>query len=109
MAQDTFGDVAAVVAGKPDAGVRSANYHKSELPVTTNAQILDEPRVWLGILQDLILSARKAGLEIEPYDMRPDDNACAVVMPGVFYCADCGNFSRGNGCGNGCGKGVEHG
>lgn len=104
MEHVTSGDVEAVVSEKPGAGERSTSSPKNDLPVTTSAQILGEPSVWLGILQDLILSARKAGLVIEPYDMRPDENSCAVVLPGVFYCAVCGNFSRGNACGKGCGK-----
>lgn len=95
---DTSGDAAAVVTGKQDPEGKSATYHKKESPVTTNARTLDEPSVWLGILQDWMNSAQKAGLKIELTDLRPSDDACALVLIGVYFCSTCHNFSMGDKC-----------
>ena len=107
MANDTFTDEGVEITEKRALVGSSMNSRKRDRHVTTNALQLDEPSVWLGILQDWILSARQKGLKIEPYDLRPEDNACVVVMQGVYFCTVCGNFSRGNGCMNGCGNGSK--
>jgi hypothetical protein len=104
MASDTSIDAAVVVTDYRGTAASSKNYHKRGKRVTTNARTLDEPSVWLGILQDWIISARKAGLIVEPLDLRPYQDACTVRIPGVYFCDKCGNFFRGNACGNGCGK-----
>jgi hypothetical protein len=106
VAKDTSGAAAATAIDKPGAGANSMNSPKSGRRATTNAPSFDEPRVWLGILQDWILSARKAGLTVDLYDLRPQEDACGVIISGVFFCRECGNFSRGNACGYGCEHGV---
>lgn len=60
----------------------------------------DERAVWLAILMDWIAKARKAGLPIEVYDMRPSERGIGVVILDACYHADCGKMSVGDVCGN---------
>lgn len=66
--------------------------------VTKNAQRLGSKEIALKVLQDWILSARKLGLEVELWDMRPTENATGVAILGTFYCDKCGNLSIGDEC-----------
>jgi hypothetical protein len=107
MANDTLTDAEVVVTGKPSTAERSQTVDSlpNDSPRGNTDHTSDERAVWLGIQQDWILSARKAGLIVEVYDMRPDEDAAAVVIRGTCYHADCGKFSVGNVCGK-CQKDV---
>ena len=48
---------------------------------------------------------QELGVPIEVYDMRPEEEAFAVVIRGDSYHAECHELSVGGICGN-CGKSV---
>lgn len=107
MGRDTSTDAAVEKAASQGVAGASqmANYRQNGSRRGNTAPTSDERAVWLGILQDWILSAQDAGLVIEIYDMRPDEDAVGVVIRNVCYHANCGNLSPGRICGK-CGKDV---
>jgi hypothetical protein len=109
MEPDTFTGVEVVVTGKrcvatADAS-QMANFRPNASRRGNTAPTSEDRAAGLSVLQDWILSAREAGLIVEVYDMRPDEDAVGVVIRGTCYHADCGKFSVGNICGK-CQKDV---
>jgi hypothetical protein len=108
VVNDTSTGEAAGATAKPNAAVKSVKVQpllQNGLPRGNTARTSDARAVWLGMLQDLILNGRAAGLEIEVYDMRPNEDAFGVVIGDSCYHATCGNFSLGAVCGK-CGESV---